>query len=102
MTDNILNFLLIVAALAVGYGPSSCASAAVDPAIVAKLASASVPFVPNNGQWDSRAAFAAQTFAGTLFVTTEGKLVYSLPGNPVAGNAVEIAPIGNPGRRHDH
>ncbi|MBP8297247.1 MAG: hypothetical protein KAX84_14130, partial [Burkholderiales bacterium] len=44
-----------------------------------KLAAMSVPFVPNAGQWDARAAFAARTLAGTLFVTTEGKLVYSLP-----------------------
>lgn len=44
-----------------------------------RLASLSVPFVPNAGQWDARTAFAARTFAGTLLVTTEGKLVYSLP-----------------------
>lgn len=46
----------------------------------AKLATMQVPFVPNGGQWDKQAAFAAHTFAGTLFVTTEGILVYSLPG----------------------
>ena len=34
------------------------------------LAALPVQFVPNAGQWDSRAAFAAHTFAGTLFVTT--------------------------------
>jgi hypothetical protein len=44
-----------------------------------KLAAMRVSFVPNAGQWDARAAFAAQTFAGTLFVTTEGQMVYSLP-----------------------
>ncbi|MBP8297129.1 MAG: hypothetical protein KAX84_13535 [Burkholderiales bacterium] len=47
-----------------------------------QLAKASVPFVPNAGQWDARAAYAARTLAGTLFVTTEGKLVYRLPGGP--------------------
>ncbi len=46
----------------------------------AKLSTMQVPFIPNGGQWDEQAAFAAHTFAGTLFVTTEGKLVYSLPG----------------------
>ena len=60
------------------------AQAAVDPAVNQKLARMSVPFVPNHGQWDRQDAFAAQTFAGTLFVTSEGKLVYSLPGKPVA------------------
>ena len=44
-----------------------------------KLAAMSVPFVPNAGQWDARAAFGAKTFAGTLFVTTDGQLVYGLP-----------------------
>src|SRR5205823_6363701 len=43
------------------------------------LATLGVPFVPNLGQWDSRAAFAARTLSGTLFVSTQGKLVYSLP-----------------------
>ncbi|TAF99756.1 MAG: hypothetical protein EAZ43_15110 [Betaproteobacteria bacterium] len=62
-------------------------ASAPDPATLAKvqqkLATMSVPFVPNAGQWDSRAAFAAQTFAGTLFVTKQGELVYSLPGKPI-------------------
>ncbi len=48
-------------------------------AIKQRINVASVPFVPNAGQWDARAAFAAKTFAGTLFVTNEGKLVYNLP-----------------------
>ncbi|MBK8741248.1 MAG: hypothetical protein IPM02_17775 [Betaproteobacteria bacterium] len=49
------------------------------------LSQLSVPFVPNAGQWDREAAFAAHTFAGTLFVTTEGILVYRLNGKPIAG-----------------
>ena len=32
--------------------------------VSAKLATLQVPFVPNVGQWDKRAAFAAHTFAG--------------------------------------
>jgi hypothetical protein len=57
---------------------------APDHATLDKIAERSVPFVPNAGQWDARAAFAAQTFAGTLFVTKQGELVYSLPGKPIA------------------
>jgi len=67
----------------------SCAAFAVhgntpDLATINKVAALSVPFVPNAGQWNERAAFAAQTFAGTLLVTRDGQLIYSLPGKPVA------------------
>ena len=60
----------------------------------------SVPFVPNAGQWDSQAAFAAQTFAGTLFITTEGKLVYRLSGQPVAAEDTAPAQSSPLERRH--
>ena len=60
-----------------------------------QMATLSVPFVPNAGQWDPRAAFAVHTFAGTLFVTTDGQLVYSLPGKELdetaAGPAIRPA-----------
>ena len=59
-------------------------ASAPDASTLQKLNRASVPFVVNAGQWDKRAAFAAQTFAGTVFVTTDGALVYSLPGQPMA------------------
>ena len=62
---------------------TSLHATAPDPAALKKMAALSVPFVPNAGQWDARAAFAAQTFAGTLFVTNLGELVYSLPGKPI-------------------
>lgn len=66
-------------------GTASARPAAPDPAGVrAAIVRLGVPFVPNAGQWDGKAAFAAQTFAGTVFVTTDGQLIYSLPGKPVA------------------
>lgn len=61
---------------------ASINASAPDPATLTKIAALSVPFVPNAGQWDPRAAFAAKTFAGTLFVTKDGQIVYSLPGKP--------------------
>ncbi|HNY48461.1 MAG TPA: hypothetical protein PKN64_16000, partial [Casimicrobium sp.] len=55
-----------------------------------KLAAMSVPFVPNAGQWDARAAFGAKTFAGTLFVTTAGQLVYGLPASVCPSKAPRL------------
>jgi hypothetical protein len=49
-----------------------------------RLAQIKVPFVENCGQWDERVAFAAKTSFGTVFVTHEGQLVYSL-GNGESG-----------------
>ena len=59
------------------------------------LSQLSVPFVPNAGQWDREAAFAAHTFTGTLFVTTEGRLVYRLNGKPI----VDAEATSDPGTR---
>ncbi len=38
-----------------------------------------MPFVSNAGQSDPAVAFYARTFAGTVFVTRRGEIVYSLP-----------------------
>src|SRR5512141_1102040 len=66
---------------------SNSTPAAVDPGVRQQLAKASVLFVANEGQWDPQAAFVASTFAGSVFVTTAGKLIYSLPGKPIAEDA---------------
>ncbi|MBK9609834.1 MAG: hypothetical protein IPO58_27015 [Betaproteobacteria bacterium] len=70
-------------------------------AVRQRLSTLAVPFVANAGQWDKRAAFAAQTFAGTLFVTTAGALVYSLPGKATATSAEDHARVARPGSRHE-
>src|SRR5712692_1547916 len=44
------------------------------------LAGVRVPFIANEGQVDARVAYYAPTFAGTLFVTRQGELVYTLGG----------------------
>ena len=61
-------------------------------AVQQKINALSVPFVPNQGQWDRRAAFKANALGGALFVTTEGALVYSFPGKPVVVEASADAP----------
>ena len=71
---------------------------APDAATLKKINRATVPFVVNAGQWDARAAFAAQTFAGTVFVTQDGALVYSLPGKPIVDESRE-SDAAQPSRR---
>jgi len=48
-------------------------------ATVARLDGLSLPFIANAGQTDPSVGFYAQTFAGTVYVTRQGELVYSLP-----------------------
>jgi hypothetical protein len=43
-----------------------------------------IPFIGNAGQLDPVVAYYAPTFAGTVYVTRKGQLVYSLPGEPSA------------------
>ena len=47
-----------------------------------KLAGLAVPFEANQGQFAPEVAFAARTFAGTLFVTKDGRIVHALAGKP--------------------
>lgn len=46
----------------------------------AHLARLGLPWVPNAGQWDGRAAFRAQSFAGTVWVTTDGRVLHAFNG----------------------
>jgi hypothetical protein len=53
--------------------------AAVPSVCPAQMGRLSIPFIANGGQMDERVAFYAKTFTGTVFVTHEGQIVYSLP-----------------------
>lgn len=55
------------------------AVSAQDSGWAAETSKARIPFVANRGQVDEKVAFYAGTFAGTVFVTKEGKIVYSFP-----------------------
>lgn len=52
-----------------------CSAAAGNP-----VGNAHIPFVVNRGQVDEHVAYYAHTFAGTVYATRSGELVYSLPG----------------------
>ncbi len=53
----------------------------------ARLHGLTAPFQANTGDHDARVAYVAQTFAGTTFVTRDGRLVHSLPGAVTATKA---------------
>lgn len=46
------------------------------------MAALATPFEANQGQFAPEVAFAARTFAGTLFVTRDGTVVHALAGKP--------------------
>ncbi len=47
--------------------------------VAARVADTTVPFIENRGQIDPAVAFYARTFAGTVFVTHAGEIIYALP-----------------------
>jgi len=49
--------------------------------LIQKTKKIQMPFIANNGQADEKVKFYANTFGGTVFVTKDGEIVYSLPGN---------------------
>ena len=78
----------IVAALTLLFvpSPSRGAPATNERKIREQLSRLRIPFVPNAGQTNSAVAFYAPTFAGTVFVTRDGRIVYSLPGKKAAAS----------------
>ncbi|WP_354440530.1 hypothetical protein [Ottowia thiooxydans] len=48
------------------------------------LGTLSIPFEQNTGQFDANIAFMGNTFAGAVYVTQDGKMIYRLPGKPVS------------------
>lgn len=47
-----------------------------------------LPFLPNQGQVDPRVEFYAPLFTGTVFVTRDGEIVYSLPAKSTGKDAM--------------
>lgn len=49
--------------------------------VIQKTQKLQIPFIANEGQMDERVVFYANTFGGTVFVTKDGEIVYSLSEN---------------------
>ena len=76
---NAIGRLTIFLLALVLLGPDLALAAPDGGRVRARLGGVPVPFVANNGQVDPRVAYYAPTFAGTVFVTRQGQLVYTLP-----------------------
>lgn len=50
-----------------------------DVAVIEKIQRLQIPFIANTGQTDERIKFYATTFGGSVFITKDGEIVYSLP-----------------------
>ncbi len=59
---------------------SGCVDKTAKAEIVQKVKKLQIPFIANKGQIDKKVKFYANTFGGTVFVTKDGEIVYSLPG----------------------
>lgn len=66
--------------LVLSVNSTTCYATIPKPALpLEQIAGLSLPFIANAGQTDPQVSFYAQTFAGTVYVTRKGELVYSLP-----------------------
>src|SRR5262245_46412144 len=63
-------------------GPALAREPAALGRLSGQLAGIQLPFIANEGQVDARVAYYAPTFAGTLFVTRQGEIVYGLATAP--------------------
>ena len=73
----LLSLLFVVMASDINAAVSSVAGTDRNSAI-AKTSGLLIPFIENRGQTDSDAKYYANTFAGTVYVTGKGDIVYSL------------------------
>ncbi|HQN39679.1 MAG TPA: hypothetical protein PLQ31_09135, partial [Thermoanaerobaculia bacterium] len=90
---------LTITMLASGAHATSAPATPELPAVQEALAGLAVPFEQNTGQFDPQVAYLARTFAGAVFVTRDGRLVYSLPGKEIETAADDAATESHLARR---
>jgi hypothetical protein len=87
VTSKRLGRFLWLSALSLTLAPGARGEGtrALGEQLRAHLQTVSIPFIANSGQVDPAVAYYAPTLAGTVYVTREGRIVYSLPGKRVLG-----------------
>jgi uncharacterized repeat protein (TIGR01451 family) len=96
MTGSLRRFTLLSSVLAL-VTVASAEAVPVDARIRGELSGLRLPFIANEQQVDPRVAYYARTFAGTVFVTHRGELVYKLPAHPAEGPRKAMRPPTGPG-----
>ena len=74
-----VGWLAAIALLLFQGGEEAIRAATLPGGIEQQLAGVGIPFIANAGQTDPAVAYYAPTFAGTVFITRDGQIVYSLP-----------------------
>src|SRR5574341_291036 len=101
LRDKIINlhkiFALTFLLLAVSYGSSIQADQdrEIKPSkaeIIQNTQKLQIPFIANKGQSDGRVMFYANSFGGTVFVTKDGEIIYSLSNLQNTGNYSPTCP----------
>ena len=75
----IMLFALAISGLSTPGFSDSDISSVKKSEIIQNIRGVNIPFIANNGQTDEQVKFYANTFGGTVFVTNDGAIVYSLP-----------------------
>jgi len=71
--------ILILSLVFSGLGMVNAKESEPSEKIKVSLAKIQLPFIENRGQVHEDVAYYAKTFGGTVFVTKDGRVVYSLP-----------------------
>ena len=75
----LLGYLVLGLALS-RSGDQTCNKQAEQSVTAVQAAALHIPFLDNHGQYPREVHFYARTFAGMVFITDAGELVYSMPG----------------------
>ncbi len=89
LSSRISGFLVVLFSLGaatIAFGAQTKPTSDVTKHTIAKL---SIPWVPNAGQWDERATFRAQSFAGGVWLTKSGQIVHQFNGASNDSNALQ-------------
>ena len=91
-----LGLLFAGTALATISGGSRITNTAADESkskILSKVYSLQIPFIENKGQIDEKVRFYVNTFAGTVFITDKGEILYNNAITKIKSASTEVCGV---------